>query len=27
MPTYRPGPVSLILATLVALFLLLPLLA
>lgn len=27
MPTYRPGPVSLILAVLVALFLLLPLLA
>ncbi|TIX46769.1 MAG: ABC transporter permease, partial [Mesorhizobium sp.] len=27
MPTYRPGPISLILAVLVALFLLLPLLA
>ncbi|MBW8908169.1 MAG: ABC transporter permease, partial [Mesorhizobium sp.] len=27
MPTYRPGPVSLILAVLVALFLLMPLLA
>ncbi|TIL50854.1 MAG: ABC transporter permease, partial [Mesorhizobium sp.] len=27
MPTYRPGPVSLVLAALVALFLLLPLLA
>jgi putative spermidine/putrescine transport system permease protein len=27
MPTYRPGPVSLFIAALVALFLLLPLLA